>query len=437
VHGIGEQEPGTSLEEFVKSVILTGDGQIESWTKPDLLSRSFEMRRITLKASEGQVRPATDVFELYWAHLIRDTTLSHVTAWLQGLLLRWPVPKPFRTLWAITWLVGVALILWTVGQLMGWQELGPLVPTIGLVLAAATWIWKLVGRGAIINSLGDAARYLTPRPANIQNRQAIRTAAVDLLDALHRTADYDRVVLVGHSLGSVIAYDALTHYWIRVHRHHLRPTRTSFVPIRAVERNLSVTDPDRAQQLQHDAWKAMRINTQPWLVTDLITLGSPLAHGDFLLAQGATQFEDAKNARKLPTCPPVTECEAKTKHLRMSFEVSYNDRIDGKERTFTVFHHGAPFAVTRWTNLYFPSRLLGDPIGGPVAEQFGSWIKDVALDPPTRGFVHTYYWKARDLKGRVGMEPHLEELRNALRLDCGAELISLLRQEEPASLILS
>ncbi len=430
VHGIGEQEPGTSMEQFVRGVIRTSHQDIEAWTKPDQLSRSFEMRRITLKASMNQVRPTTDIFELYWAHLIRDTTLSQVASWAQGLLLRWPVPRPFRVMWGTFWGAVIGVLTWTLGQVLGLWDLGPLIPAAGIVIGAATWLWKLVGRGAIINSLGDAARYLTPRPANIQNRQAIRTAAVDLLDALHTSGEFDRIVLVGHSLGSVIAYDALTYYWIRVHRRHLRPFRPTFTALRDLERNIDIRDPDVTQRLQFEAWKTIRANTQPWLVTDLITLGSPLAHGDFLLAHGSEQFAQAKADRKLPTSPPVTELEPKTGFKRISYEIPYTDRIDGKDRTFTVLHHAAPFGVTRWTNLYFPSRLFGDPIGGPVARQFGPWVKDVALDPPKRGFVHTYYWRTAK-KG----DGHLDELRTALRLDCGVDLINLLRQQRPMSLI--
>lgn len=43
---------------------------------------------------------------------------------------------------------------------------------------------------------------------------------------------------------------------------------------------------------------------RPWLVTDLVTLGSPLAHADFLMAASAEAFAKDKQDRILPTCPP-------------------------------------------------------------------------------------------------------------------------------------
>ncbi|MEW8268619.1 MAG: hypothetical protein AB2731_20955 [Candidatus Thiodiazotropha sp.] len=58
--------------------------------------------------------------------------------------------------------------------------------------------------------VGDAARYLRPAAQNIQRRQEIRTAGVDLLKNLHDRG-YDRIIIVGHSLGSVIGYDILTY----------------------------------------------------------------------------------------------------------------------------------------------------------------------------------------------------------------------------------
>jgi pimeloyl-ACP methyl ester carboxylesterase len=349
------------------------------------------------------------------------------------------VPKPFRTVWILFWISVLLVFAGGLGYLLGFWDFGRLLPFFAAVGLVVTWAWRLVGNGAVINSLGDAARYLTPRPSNIKNRQAIRTAAVDLLDALHQSGEFDRVIVVGHSLGSVIAYDAITYYWIRVHASHLHLARPFFRPIRKLERCIgSLENVDKVQRLQFIAWKWSRRNGQPWLVTDLITLGSPLAHGDFLMARRPHLFDEAKAHRKLPTCPPVTETEKKTGFKRITFEVPYADRIDGTDKTFTVLHHAAPFSITRWTNLYFPSRLRGDPVGGPVGGpvdgplkgQFGPWVKDVPLTPPKGGFVHTYYWRP----GKRG-PAHLDVLRATMRLDSGREILRVLAQQRPISLV--
>ena len=59
----------------------------------------------------------------------------------------------------------------------------------------------------LFNYLGDAGRYLDPAPRNIAERQAIREDGIKLLKKLHESKKYNRIVIVGHSLGSVIGYD--------------------------------------------------------------------------------------------------------------------------------------------------------------------------------------------------------------------------------------
>jgi len=47
-------------------------------------------------------------------------------------------------------------------------------------------------------------------------RREIRKQAVDTLDMLHRLRLYDRIVVVAHSLGTVVAYDMLRAYYSRI-----------------------------------------------------------------------------------------------------------------------------------------------------------------------------------------------------------------------------
>ena len=113
-----------------------------------------------------------------------------------------------------------------------------------------------------------------------------------------------------------------------------------------------------------------------------------------------------------------TSPERNSGHARCSREVPYSD-ARGRRRTFTVFDHGAPFAVTRWTNLYFPvtwGGLRGDLVGGPLAGQFGRWVLDVPLRP-VRGFSHNAYWKPTG-GVRSGSGP-VARSRRATRLAAG------------------
>jgi hypothetical protein len=306
-----------------------------------------------------------------------------------------------------------------------------LVPWVGAVV---TLLWRSVGQSFALHYVGDAARYLRPHPSNIAHRQAIREAGVSLLEKLHQGGRYDRIVLLGHSLGSVIAYDIVTHAWTRMNTAHRSPGHPSFKDVIAIELAQAKPDPNvNVQDLQHAAWRRLRANTQPWLVTDLVTLGSPLTYADFLLVRDRHEFERATKERVLPTCPPVTEHESASGHDRMTFDRSYRQPVTGVSQTFVVFHHAAPFAVTRWTNLYFTTRLFGlagDIIGGPIGPKLGPWVRDVPLHSTGLGSTHTSYWQPS-----AKSTAHLSRLREALGLEVRSELLRLVR-DMPASALL-
>ncbi|HUR33849.1 MAG TPA: hypothetical protein VM032_08635 [Vicinamibacterales bacterium] len=425
IHGIGEQQPGDTLSSLVKSGVLSAeDGDQELWVKPDRFSDSFELREVTLKASRS--RPTTDVYEFYWAHVITDTSLTQVASWLQRLLFRWRVPAAIRPLWVLAWIAIVATAAVFTASVAGFP-FGEWLTFGSAVAGAAAVLWRFLGQPIAINFIGDAARYLRPKPANIAHRQAIRQAGVLLIEKLHHANRYDRIVVLGHSLGSVIAYDILTHAWIRLHTEHRRPGHASFLEVTAVERAVGTAlSVDQIQELQHAAWRRQRANTQPWLITDFVTVGSPLTYADFLIGNDSAAFKRATDDRILPTAPPVTEFEEGSGHRRITFDRPYRDALTGTNLTFKLFHHGAPFAVTRWTNIFFKTRLFGlggDIIGGPVAGQLGPWVKDVPLDSPGFGFTHTSYWTAVK-----GSRDHFGALRDALRLDLRRPLLDLLKQ---------
>src|ERR1700681_1517504 len=87
IHGIGEQKPMETLRSFV-SAVLPGEGV---FSKPDTISLSYELRRLTTKLKTRQV---TDFFELYWADKVEGTKFRHLFQWLRGLLLRTPTRVP-------------------------------------------------------------------------------------------------------------------------------------------------------------------------------------------------------------------------------------------------------------------------------------------------------------------------------------------------------
>ena len=401
VHGIGEQIPGDTLRGFVATV--AGGSADTVWSRPDRHSGSYELRSLTL--SRTGRRPATDFYEYYWAHVIRDTTMTDVGIWLWSILWRlpWRVPNHLRIVWALAWALVVAagsLVL----QLQELPESG--VPWISLAVTAGI----AVATGIVVHRFGDAARYLSPRPNNVRHREVIRERGLSLLNTLHRSGRYDRIILVGHSLGSVIAYDLVTHLWAQMNASHLRLDDVSFKALAALERaangNGDEADGSPARsndphRLQHATWGELRRNGQPWLISDLVTLGSPLAHAELLLAQDRFDLADRVQQRELPVAPPVRE------NGRFAYRSAYVSRL-GNRRSRDVLHHAAPFAVVRWTNLYFPAPLglFGDAVGGPLRPQFGQWVRDVALgkDLPWHKrwtlLAHTCYFESRRATSR-------------------------------------
>jgi hypothetical protein len=234
----------------------------------------------------------------------------------------------------------------------------------------------------------DAARYLHVAPPNIGIRRRIREAGVQLLKKLHSCSQYDRILVVGHSLGSVIGYDILTHLWPSYHDDHVTVPRNrrDYSALHKLEEltRQALTgslDVDGYQAAQSEYLTELQTQGNEWLVTDFVTLGSPLAHASVLVARNGQEFKRKKDEREFPVCPPVLDEEG-----RFSFG----------SNSIWAPHHAAVFAPTRWTNLYFPCRytLWGDLIGGPLATPFGRGIRDIVVETNLRAgiFSHTLYW---------------------------------------------
>ena len=255
IHGIGEQRPMDTLRSFVKTVWETDTSMhhpyaiLGTFSKPDDISESFELRRLTTTKNSKDVR--TDFFEFYWAHLMEGNKISHVLAWLKRLVFKlpWKLPKPLIAVWFFIVLSGLGVIYLMFNQTLpeGAQLFGEKTffsAILGLVLLPL-----LVG--LIENIVGDAARYLDPSPKNIKTRQEIRTKGVNILKKMHESGEYDRIILVGHSLGSIIAYDILTYAWQQYNSGI--PKNMELLELDKMEELLSSgnTDTELYRDLQH------------------------------------------------------------------------------------------------------------------------------------------------------------------------------------------
>jgi hypothetical protein len=155
-----------------------------------------------------------------------------------------------------------------------------------------------------------------------------------------------------------------------------------------------------------------------WLISDLVTFGSPLTHAEFLIAADRADLEVRKAARELPQSPPYRELldpnvlqRAQATHGMPIANPADQTRLMSypvmNENKTWMLHHAAPFAPVKWTNVYDPATLVffGDVIGGPLHSVFGPAIIDIDLKSrrgghQSRAFTHTKYW-ALDEASRI------------------------------------
>ena len=241
IHGIGEQRPMDTITDFVRAVWETDpdvcrNGKplpAETWSKPDVRTGSLELRRITTR--ESTPTPAfprgvrSDFYELYWADLSAGSTWGEVRSWVAGLLCRNPftsVPRDVMLAWIALWVLALVILallvasvlprdatifripfrdFWPFSFLLRWQ-------TWELAAVAAVLAW--LAHSVAVPYAGRVVRYTRATPDNIAARKDIRERGLALLDELHRK-DYQRIIVVGHSLGSILAYDLVGYFWAR------------------------------------------------------------------------------------------------------------------------------------------------------------------------------------------------------------------------------
>jgi hypothetical protein len=333
---------------------------------------------------------------------------------VKGLVFRSPAQVPARIRKVFWWIWGIliacilaAIACWSISRLNKWVAY---IAGLGGLAILARAIFGFL-QSAVINSLGDAARYMSDYPDNIDQRQAIRREGIDLLRHLHAAKDdlgrplYDRVVVASHSLGTVIAYDLLRLFWTECSEtfdNSVPPFENT--PMKKMEEpGYQVTA--RYQQDQNDCWKSQRRAGNSWLITDLITMGCPLAYFDYLIVNDLTEFQRRKNECEYPTCPPK---------LDEDYGLHWPVDRPGGGGHINLLSYSSPFACTRWTNLFFDT----DFIGGPLKNVLGAGVVDVEIPTGIRSrwlpypFGHTNYWE--DGKSRYRA---FAQITAALKLD--------------------
>ncbi|MGL5113690.1 MAG: hypothetical protein ACRC7C_00055 [Beijerinckiaceae bacterium] len=516
VHGMGEPAPMETMRGFVEAV-WRDDPELsvterEIWSRPSTLTGSHEMRFLTTTGLAGETRVYTDFYEFYWADLMVGNRLADVTAWAAGLLLRRPsqVPENVRGLW---WGLVGAVALFIAGTIFAFLTdptvhrpvfagLGvvglaglclaclrfPLGPLLAAALVAVTWFaygsFPVATLGAVLVLLGllsslalnafvipyfgDVARYVRRAPPNIAARRNVRERGLALLKGLHDAKSapdvprYDRIVIAAHSLGAIVAYDLITHFFADREEMRVSPDsdgehKAALLAVETAMQMLAAKPDGRGerealQAAQRRLFKAMADGSgeRRWLISDFVTMGAPLAHAPFLLARDVDDLKRRQAEREFPLCPPLAErlwkkqiSQRKQAGAEAVLDApSFNQPAANATDRHGIFHatgdgarlrwrmhHAAPFAVVRWINFHDDASagdihpIDGDFISGPCAPLFGPGVEDfrVTLLRPARGLLrrrlmtHTEYW-SRSARDEPQMVAYFAALRAALDL---------------------
>lgn len=424
IHGIGEQSPMGTMSDLCKSIIAYEESK--NWmdrgqnyfSAPDDSLNSFELNKWIVKESTDKKRSITDFYEYYWAHYMDNNSWRHITGWLLKHVLKKHPPRIIGILiWAALVLTIIASLSYLVFSLLEFFKCtGDLkIPLGGSILGLLLFVFGYLSK-PVINYLADAVRYFDPKPYNIAKREKIRRQGVELLESLSKSDKYDRIVVVGHSLGSVVGYDILRLFWSKhsdyyklkdsdleeYHKIYNEFEEYSKKLRKAISKSkeyLSIVEQleglvESYQAQQFKLFKQLNkksrpqkegSNYLPWKVSDFITLGSPLSQSKFFLANNRDKTYWEKTEERTIVCnPPIRDLESKG--------VTFNYPPGSDPR----FHHGSIFAMTRWTNIYH----LGDYIGGPIDKIVGLGTKNICVK--SKSFfnniyllMHTSYWATK------------------------------------------
>lgn len=247
IHGMGQQDPFDTLDQFASTLIPVMEeegGGLTISKCHQLLGRDTWNENYLSLVSDG--RPPIDIYEYYWAHETqREITGSEVFQWLvqvgllarkyyeenHNLVIRYeqtdeqPRTEAFgkrfllggRRVFKKYWYLKYAGLLLRLTQV----ALALVDPVLGHFLPGASKPLKIIGGvvgrfigDKVADSFGDVVLYTTTdsKSRHYGVRQRILAGAVKKVRQLllqTKPVQYGKIILVGHSLGSVIAYDTI------------------------------------------------------------------------------------------------------------------------------------------------------------------------------------------------------------------------------------
>ena len=414
IHGIGNQLPMQTARQFVENI---KDDTDILYSSPDREANFFETRRLNLSSKK------TDFYEFYWANLVTEPDSSDIREWLRRMLF---VKEPSERAKKIVLQARVVILIllaflgyFLVTDILKSFKHGFSAWNTGTFTAITFLVFRFVLPRInikVAETLGDAIKYLTPSPQNIDSRYKIRQKGINLLKKLHEKKDrdgkplYSRIVIVGHSLGIVVGYDIITNLWHDYIYSYAPDKAPVMQPIldkmstlisdyhkKKEPKEFPLKEYNELQQLLYDEIKSF---DNPWLISDFITIGCPLTHGAYIMAKDYAEFDRRTNYREIPLSPPKIEVKRVGDAIVKDYKnaISYVDEVkDAKGNCvpMKIINHSSQFSFIRWNNIYFTN----DYVGGDLNFYFGEGIKNHKFIPNGSYakknlpcVSHTNYW---------------------------------------------
>lgn len=363
IHGIGDQKPFETLDAFTQGMVnylnQTGEVHLEHQIcfRKNPEDRSSWMESYVRLYPEQHSATWIDVHEFYWAHLTEGKIAAgQVRQWLRQTLkgaidtyranddylkqhhpqLQQPGHRPYwwrlngiiwrlRFVYPIVRLLEVLLFRWT-----------PIQIPIELL--------RQFGIRIVVDFIGDIAIYTSTeqKSSHYTVRQTILQQSQAFLEAVMNDAECDQIIVVGHSLGSVIAYDTLNRLNMKA--------------------NDSASGDDYRQQLQK--------------IRGLITLGSPLDKVLFYFRQRAQVHQFIREQL-------LTHIHAFKLKATSIMQQAVTSAVGFKNPIRSVMNH------IWWINFYDEK----DPISGHLDFYDLREEDNIQLQLGQKwGAAHNYYW---------------------------------------------
>jgi len=231
IHGIGEQEPFETLDAFANTFLkqyLTSVKnkfqQAEIHKKHILKKFSDKIESCVSITTDNTAVPGIDVYEYYWAYMTqREITFREIWFWLLAVSRG---AKAFYDRHEGTQSGEMNDTLFNKdGEFKNYKYLLKMLSAVGffqrlwfLAPANIMKIFSSFGKGIfeplqrrIVDSFGDVVLYTTidEKSKYYRIRQEILSGSFKKMLGLLECGEYDEILLVGHSLGTAIAYDTL------------------------------------------------------------------------------------------------------------------------------------------------------------------------------------------------------------------------------------